>query len=235
MHKRRKRKPYWTLSRSKRRDNYIRLRQKIRNDTSVYGGFFTSHQIINEPGRPPLYNQWADILFLGSDGLTIWNTEIITVTREFWDRVEEMAHTRAWEMLTPDEQEFEAEMKFEPIRSGGKKMYCMVEKPKQVYEKFGGLTYHDYQDKLVEEIIQNEPPEIYESFTTDRTYCYGTGLYIVIHVDEINQASIEDAIRRFREAGETDWQAAEPVRRSELPMESADAAFNKVKWEPKGF
>src|SRR5690606_18460982 len=89
MRKKRNRKPYWTLSRRTRRDNYIRLRQKIRNDTSVYGGRFTSHQIINEPGRLPLYNQWADILFLGSDGLTIWNTEIITAARAFWDRVEE--------------------------------------------------------------------------------------------------------------------------------------------------
>lgn len=145
-----------------------------------------------------------------------------------------MAHTRAWEMLTPDEQEFEAEMKFEPIRSGGKKMYRMVEKPKLVYEKFGGLTYHDYHDKLVEEIIQNEPPEIYESFTTDRSYCYGTGLYIVIHADEINQGSIEEAIRRFRVVGETDWRAAEPVQRNQLPTESANTAFSKVTWEPQG-
>jgi hypothetical protein len=223
------------LSHRKRRDNYIRLRQKIRNDTSVYGGLFTSHQILNEPGRPALYNQWADITFLGSDGLTIWNTEIITAARYFWDTVEEMAHTRAWEMLTQEEQAFEAEMNFEPIRSGGKKMYRLVTKPKQLYEKFGGLTYHDYQNKLVEEIIQDEPPEIFESFTTDRSYCYGTGLNIVIHTDEINQVSIEDAIRRFREAGETDWRADEPVRRSELPIESANAAFNRVKWEPKGF
>ena len=228
MHKRRKRQPYWTLSRRKRRDNYIRLRQKILNDSSVYGGLFTSHQIINEPGRPALYNQWADICFLGSDGLTIWNAEIITAAREFWDRVEEMAHTRAWEMLTPDEQEFEAEMKFEPILSGEKKMYRMVEKPKRVYEKFDGLTYHDYQDKLVEEIIKNDPPEIYESFITDRTYCYGTGLNIVIHVDEINQGSIEEAIRRFRAVGETDWRAAEAVQRSQLPTESANTAFSRV-------
>lgn len=232
MRKKRNRKPYWTLSRRKRRDNYIRLRQKIRNNTSVYGGLFTSHQIINEPGRPPLYNQWADILFLGSDGLTIWHTEIITAARAFWDRVEEMAFTRAWDMLTPEEQEAEAEMTFEPIRSGGKRMYQLVTKPKQVYEKFGGLTWHDYQDKLVEEIIQHEPPEIYESFTTDRSYCYGTGLYMVIHAEEINRTSIEEAIRRFRTAGETDWRAAAPVLRSELPMESADAAFRKVKWEP---
>lgn len=235
MHKRRKRKPYWTLPRSKRRDNFIRLRQKIRNDSSVYGGLFTSHQIINEPGRPAICNQWADILFLGSDGLTIWNTEIITAARAFWDTVEDLAHTRAWEMLTPEEQEFEAEMKFEPIRSGGKKMYRMVEKPKRVYEKFDGLTYRDYQEKLVEEIIQNEPPVIYESFKTDRSYCYGTGLYMVLHLEEVNRNTIEEAISRFRSVGEVDWLGAEPVRRDELPVESEKTAYSKVKWEPQGF
>lgn len=41
---------------------------------------------------------------LGSDGLTIWNAEIITTKRAFWDMAEEMAHTRAWELLTLEEQ-----------------------------------------------------------------------------------------------------------------------------------
>ena len=68
--------PYGQLSRRKQRDNFIRLRQKIRNDTSIYGGEFTSDHVLNEPGRPALYNQWADAYFLGSDGLTIWTSHI---------------------------------------------------------------------------------------------------------------------------------------------------------------
>jgi len=54
---------------------------------------------------------------------------------------------------------------------------------------------------------------------------------MVIHVDEINHASIEEAIHRFRGIGETDWRAAEPVPRQELPSESADAAFRRMKQE----
>jgi len=224
--------PYGRLSRRKRRDAFIRLRQKIRNNASVYGGNFTSPHVLNEPGRPALYNQWADAYFLGSDGLTIWNATIDTAVRAFWDAVEELVHTRAWEMLTPDEQSAEAEMKFEPIWSNGQRMYRLVDKPKLIYEKFGGLTYREYQAKLTDEIIFNEPPEIFESFATDRSCRYGIGLYAVIHVDEINQATIEEAIRRFREVGETDWQAAKPVLRSELPMASANSAFSRVRWEP---
>ena len=143
-----------------------------------------------------------------------------------------MAHTRAWEMLTPEEQSAEAEIKFEPVLTNGRRMYRMLEKPKLVYAKFNGLTCQEFQDKLTEELILREPPEIFESFTTDRSYCYGIGLNIVIHVDEINQETIEEAIRRFREKGETDWRAAVPISRRELPQESAHAAFSRIRWEP---
>jgi len=231
--RRKKKPPYQHLSRHKQRDNFIRLRQKIRNDTSVYGGQFTSDHVLDEPGRPALYNQWADIYFLGSNGLTIWNATILTAAREFWDVVEEMAHTRAWEILTPEEQFAETDIKFEPVCTKGQRMYQMVKRPKLVYEKYDGLSYHEYQDKLVDEIIQSEPPEIFESFTTDRSFRYGTGLDIVIQSDEINKTTIEEAIRRFREVGETDWRAAKAVPRSELPLECANAAFSRIRWEPK--
>ena len=221
--------PYWRLPRRKQRDSFIQLRWKIRQDTGLYGGHFTSHHVLNEPGRPALYNQWADAYFLGSDGLTIWNATIITAVREFWDVAEEMAHTRAWEMLTIEEQASEAQLHFDPIRHKGQKMFQLREKPQQEYEKFGGLASHEYQNKLVEEIIRNEPPEIFESFTTDRSYQYGIGLNMVIHVDELNRNTIEEAIRRFREWGETDWRAAEPVPRVELPMESAKLAYRRIR------
>ncbi len=49
-------------------------------------------------------NQWADVYFLGGNGLTIWNARIITAANEFWETVEEMAHNRIREMLSPEEQ-----------------------------------------------------------------------------------------------------------------------------------
>lgn len=228
MTKRKKKTPYCHLPRRKQRDSFIRLRQKIRSEYSVYGGQFTSRHVLDEPGRPVLYNQWADVYFLGSDGLTIWNATIVTAVREFWDTAQDLAHTEAWEMLTPEEQSAEVEMKFEPIWVKGERMYRLLEKPDIVYEKLGGLTHRDYQKKLTEEIIQNEPPEVFESFATDRRYRYGVGLNMIIHVDEINRVTIEEAIRRFREVGETDWRAAKPVPRTELPFESADTAYKKI-------
>jgi hypothetical protein len=81
---------------------------------------------------------------------------------------------------------------------------------------------------LTEEIVKHEPPKVFESFTTDHSYRYGIGLNVVIHAEEINRATIEKAIYRFRTIGETDWQAAEPVPRNELPYESANMAIKKL-------
>jgi hypothetical protein len=62
--------PYSRLSRRKQRDAFIRLRQKIRNEQADHGGQFTSHYVLDEPDHPAIFNQWADIYFLGNDGLT---------------------------------------------------------------------------------------------------------------------------------------------------------------------
>ena len=221
-----KRIPYCRLSRRKQRDKFIALRRKINNDKILYGGQYTTDHI------PTDGNQWEDIYFLGSDGLTIWNAEIITASLKFWDVVENMAFSQSWEMLTPEEQESEADIQFDPIWHNGRRMSQMRKKIEQKYEKFGGMPFIEYKDKLAEDIVQHEPPDIYESFTTDRSYRYGIGLYIVIHAEEINRSIIEKAIHRFREAGETDWRAAVPVPRDELPQESANVAFSKVQWEP---
>ena len=220
--------PYSRLSRRKQRDAFIRLRQKIRNEKAVYGGQFTSHHVLDEQDRPAIFNQWADFYFLGSDGLTIWNATIVTAVREFRDSCEEMAQGQAWKMLTREEQSAEADIKFEPVLHKGRRMYRQLIKQETVYDKFQGLTYNDYQNKLTEEIIKNEPPQVFESFSTDHSYRYGIGLSMVIHAEEINRGTIEKAIHRFRTIGKTDWRAAEPVPRNELPYESANMAIKKL-------
>jgi hypothetical protein len=194
----------------------------------MYGGLFTSYQVLDEPDRPSLYNQWADVIFCSSDGLTIWNATIITTAADFWDKIEDMAHTRAWKLLTNEEREREVEMKFEPVLHGGRKYYQLLEREKQRYEKFGGLTHWEYQDRLNNKIILNDPPDVFEYFATDKSYRYGIGLHIVTHVDEINQKTIEQAIEIFRKIGETDWRADRPVMRDELPTESRNEAFSRI-------
>jgi hypothetical protein len=215
------------LSRRKRKELYVKLRWRIRHTAPRYGGMFTSYQLLDELDRPSIYNQWADVYFCGSDGLTIWNADILTTTAAFWNKTEEDAHARAWEMLTPAERGQEATMEVKPVWHGGRKYFQVLGREQVRYEKFGGLTLLEYQDRLAEEIIRTEPPQVFEEFITDKTYSHGIGLHMVIHVAEINVSTIEQAIERFRAVNGSDWRADSPVSRSELPTDSRKAACRR--------
>ena len=100
-----RRPPFVTLPRHKRSHEVIRLKGKMRRDAAEYGGRFTSRLVLNEPGRPDLYNQWFDFYFPGTDRFTIWNASFVTARKAFWDKAHDIAHTRVAAMLTPEERE----------------------------------------------------------------------------------------------------------------------------------
>ncbi len=220
--------PFVTLPRHRRSDEVIRLKAKIRRDAGEYGGRFSSRLVLNEPGRPDLYNQWFDFYFVGKDRFTIWNAEIVTVRRAFWDAAHDIAYQRADSMRMPEQRDADSKLEFEPaqISSTGKILaYKLVEREPIRYDQFGGLTFSEQREKLEAEIIRDEPPTIYESFKLDHGYAYGIGLRIVLDVDVINQAAIESAIDKFLAVGEIDWRSANPVQRERLPTVSEKEAL----------
>ncbi|SEP38431.1 hypothetical protein [Nitrosovibrio sp. Nv6] len=224
--------PFAELPRRRRRDLYVSLRWRIMQEGSKYGGKFTSDLVLDEPGRPKLYKQWFEVYFLGTDGVTIWNATIFTATYEFWNKTRSVASERAFSLLSEKQQKQEGRLEWEgPFRSkDGEKYYMMAERPKQAYDCFGGLTLREYQSKREMEIIENEPPAIYESFECDGNYEYGIGLRAVVQADEINREVIDTTIDRFREVGEADWQSGQPVQREVLPFETQEMALSKVKY-----
>ena len=182
-----------------------------------------------EEDRPDLYNQWFDFYFLGRDRFTIWNACIYTARLAFWDAVRDLALERALAKLTPEERE--EENKFETVLScykDGQRYYTLKKNPVRTYEKLNGLSFKEYWEKLENEIARNEPPVIYESFRLDTSYRYGIGLHIIIDAESINRMVIEQAIDRFYEIGEKEWQEAEPVPRENLPYESERESYAKV-------
>lgn len=220
--------PFVALSRRKRANAVIRLKGQIRRDASEYGGRFTSHQVLNEPGRPDLYSQWASVCFAGTDRCTLWNVDIITARQAFWDKVHNEAFLRAWGALSKDEQAQEGQMEFEPADTSptGKVLsYRMIKQEKVCYPQFDGRTFHQQVDQLEAVIIRDEPPPIHESFTCDRGYAYGIGLHAVLDVDVINLSSIDMAIERFFAVGESDWTSPETVPRTRLPMMTKEVAL----------
>jgi hypothetical protein len=228
---RKKHHAFITLPRHKRSDEVIRLKGRIKRTSAEYGGMFTSHLVLDEPGRPDLYNQWFDFYFPGQDRFTLWNATIVTARMAFWDAVNDLAYQRTTDMLTPEELAAEPTMEFEPAefsKTGKVLTYKLVERDKPKYEKFGGLTFFEQWEKQESEVARAAPPTIYESFRLDRNYAYGIGLSIVLDVGVIDRAAIEQAIIRFREIGEIDWQADYPVPREKLPFVSEKEALAAI-------
>lgn len=221
--------PFSQWSRHKQRDQYIRLRGKIRKTKNQYGENFTSYLVLNEPDRPLFYNQWFNFCFLGLDGHTIWNTVLYTANQAYWDAISELASKKA-ESLRPND-EFSLNDWLLPVYDthGRKKHYVMAEQ--KVYAEFGNQTRSAFIDQYESELIQQDTGDtapIYEHFRIDKKYAYGIGLYAVIDVPEINAEVIEKMITKFREMGEKEWQSDISVPRNHLPKDTFGLIAHRI-------
>ena len=216
--------PFSKLSRHKKRDLYIRLRNKIRKTVADYGVNFTSHLVLNEPDKPEWCNQWFDFYFLGLDGVTIWNAELCTANTAYWDAIQELAFEEAYRLCPKERDDFDLKTLFIPEYHPvtGKKLHYVMREP-EIRAELGNRTLYqfvdDYSSTLIREDMGNTVP-IFESFRTDSSYRYGIGLYAIMDVPHINAEVIETMIEKFRALGETDWQSPYPVERSRLPHDT---------------
>ncbi|WP_128237065.1 hypothetical protein [Paenirhodobacter populi] len=218
--------PFTALSKHRQRDAFVQLRWKILGDAPTYGGLFTSDLVLDEPGRPDIYRQWFDFMFLGLDGRSVWNASIITGNLQFWDRVQNLAAERTNARLSKTELEEEFRWQFSPAFHVGRQKYFRVTRPEPSrHAALEGLTVREYEERTASEILRDIPPEIHETFRLDRSYRYGIGLEIVVASPTIDRTVIEDAIRRFRELGETDWQNPNPIPRDHLPLQTEAEAM----------
>lgn len=206
-----KHRPFISLPRHKRADAFIKMKGEIKREAAQYGGMFTSPLVFDESHQ----SSWCDFYFLGLDKFTIWNATIITAKCALQDAVHDLAYQQAVAMMTAEELEEECKIESVPAdrcsKTGKILTYQMILREPKRYEKFGGLTFSEQKQKLQSEIIENAPPPVYEFFKVDLSYSFGIGLNIVLNVETINRNAIEQAIMKFRELGEKNWQAVTPV------------------------
>ncbi len=225
-------KRFAELSRHKQRDLYVRLRTKIRSGKSRYGEHFTSHCVLNEPGRPALYNQWFDFYFLSLDGHTIWNAVLYTASNLYWDKIAELAREKAESLAPSPDFDLKTWLIPEYDAHGRLKGYSMrEEEPEDV---FGGKTRCEFRREYASNIIQRDTGDmapIFESFEIREGYRYGVGLFVVVDAPYIDAGVIEAAIARFRALGEKEWKSTTPVPRTKLPLGSFENLAQKNPWE----
>ncbi len=216
--------PLSKLSRHKKRDLYVRLRKKIKQTALGYGQNFTSNLVLNEPGRPSLFNQWFDFYFLGLDGVTIWNTALCTANQAYWDAISDLAYEEADRLCPKTTDDFDLKSFLIPVydKITGKKLHYIMKEP-EIKPELNNLTLskfvEGYSSKLIHEDTGDTAP-IFESFKIDKTYHYGIGLFAVVDAPEINAETIEAMIAKFRSICEQDWKNPMPVDRAKLPADT---------------
>jgi hypothetical protein len=224
--------PFSKLSRHKQRDLYVRLRTKINRTALHYGQNFTSHLLLNEPGRPALYNQWFDFYFLGLDGVTIWNAALCTASQAYWDAISDLVFAEADRLCPKNHEDFNFKNLFIPVYDEvtGKILHYLMREP-EIKAELGNRTLsqfvEDYSAKLIRE-DSGEAAPIFESFQIDKGYQYGVGLLAVMDTPEINAEAIETMIEKFRAIGEQNWENSTPVVRSKLPNDTFSALAKKL-------
>lgn len=220
--------PYVDLPRRKKRDAFIKLRWRLKQEESFSGEMFTGriNLDVRDPGRSsPEFYQNATVKFLGSDGLTVWHCLMQTCAYALECAVDKMA-SEQWQAVFSEEdgaryvaQRLTRSEMFIPVMRKGKKYYQMRERgPDPVFASLGNLSVRDYLKQTEESILEKNPPAIYESMTVKRDYHPGNGMGLEVTVDavEITCEVVESVIRHFREVGETSWRAQEPISDSEL-------------------
>jgi hypothetical protein len=226
--------PFSKLSRHKKRDAYVRLRNKIRQTAKNYGQNFTSHLVLNEPRRPSIFNQWFDFYFLGLDGVTIWNTVLYTANEAYWNAIKDLAFEESYRLCPANEEDTDLDTLFIPVydQVTGRKLHYIMREP-SVKSALNNCTrfqfVEEYGSKLIREDMGDTAP-VFESFEIDTSYRYGIGLTAVVDAHEINAETIEATIEKFRSIGERNWKSPAPVDRSRLPADTFKVlARNQVK------
>ena len=209
----------------------MRLRQKIKQTAKDYGQNFTSRLVLNEPGRPPLFNQWFDFYFLGLDGVTIWNTVLYTANQAYWSAIKDLAFEESYRICSENKDDTDLDTLFIPVydKVTGKKLHYIMKEP-EIKPELNNLTrfqfVEEYSSKLIREDTGDTAP-VFESFRIDTSYRYGIGLFAVVDAPEINAETIEAMIAKFRSIGERDWKSPTPVDRSRLPADTFQVLAKK--------
>jgi hypothetical protein len=216
--------PFTSLSRHKQRDVFIKLRGQIHRTKGKYGSTFTSHQVLNEPGRQAVFNDWVQFYFLGLDGHTIWNTYLYTAGHAYWDKISSLAQDEA-DRLNPIDNSIAWSIKdwLIPVYdSAGRKIHSVIRESKPV-AALGGLTRREFLDDCAARLIKEDTGstvQVFEEFEIQRNYEYGIGIQAVMDIPEINREAIETMIAKFRAMGEQSWKSDVPVSRDRLPRDT---------------
>ncbi|WP_323641059.1 hypothetical protein [Pectobacterium polonicum] len=221
------------LSRRKRRNLVIDLKNKIRNEKMEYGGKFLSDVYFNSIDEDTLSKStrhWVDVYFPSKKNPSIlWNATIITCLQDLEDKAKHQAFEDARKGLTKEEYQDILNPETIPILDENGKVFAhkQVFKEQNKKEEFSGRTYYEEIDFQKELNIKSGVFDIYERYEIYKNYAYGLGLTIVVNEKTLDQETVERAIEDFYMHGEKEWINDKSVDKKEL-VEVYNEIFKKT-------
>jgi hypothetical protein len=193
-----KKKSFIDLSRSKRCDKVIKIKNRIAKQAPIYGGLFSTDFICEQFSlgneKESKNCAWFDCYCLSKrDKSIFYNVEIITSGLEYEDIVMELVYRSIDETLKAANIQ---------IPSSLKEASTFFVTPLDIFDK---RTYREQLQCLVKSFIEKDHIKVYESFKLDFTYRFGIGLYIVVDAESLTKDLINSSIKKFYDLGEIDW------------------------------
>jgi hypothetical protein len=180
-------------SRKQLKLDYIGIKNKIRNATSIENSLFYSPDYLT--GK----NQWIDFYFLSKKIRTLWNAEIVTTKLAFKDLIYTAAMNEIEKILGQDWLEkyhFHEEIK----NPNGTVTWKPL--PENKLDKLGGMTCFEWIKQKEKELADSGKFFVSESAEIEFNYQFGIGLHIVKHEENITGNVINGFIEEFIAKGE---------------------------------
>jgi hypothetical protein len=200
-----KRTPWITLARHRRKNDVVRLRGRLSRSPETERLFWTDAYLPNDLRLPeedrakyPV-SIWSDIVFpsrIYND--VLYNCEVLNFDAKLIDHARECALEEI-----PSPWEGERETRVAARDKWGKPL---------LYE----VVKHEGEDEWFRKVHAREKEllvagmEMHESIVFDYDYKYGVGLYLVLNIPNLDLVGLKLAMERFFEGGEKEWHG-EPV------------------------
>lgn len=224
--------PYESLSRRKRRESYIDVKNRVRLSPWT----FASCEDYEEQEE----FQWSDIVFLSRKYPLVWyNAYIATVYEQYHDLVKRKKDENIEAFcLSHGKYPFElSRLEFIPDRLCGKRRLYRMEHIEERPDWLGGKTVFEAGNDEEERLFANSATngvELRYGCRIDRTFAAGIGLDIIVNQEFLTPDIVETAVRNFLDGGEEEWESAiqpnpEPEKLRQIlgyPL-----TFNEVKRE----
>ncbi|WP_018234344.1 hypothetical protein [Thioalkalivibrio thiocyanodenitrificans] len=178
--------PFFDQPRSRKKLDYIRIKNRVQAHAPVLGGEFYSNHLIHG------HNGWLDFYFLSTYGRYFYNATARTAGYVIKESAYEQAFDRS-EQIKPYKVRF---------RRHDGPGFVMDSSESEAPELFDGLTRHEWVTRERRRILEAEPFEVHETIDKDYGYRFGVGLDAVLDVPGLSIEEINRFIERFRDLGE---------------------------------